>query len=265
MADIEKVIATAQAEVGYLEKASNSQLDDKTANAGNNNYTKYWRDLDPAYQEQAWCQCFLNWCFWKTFGQDAGKILCGIPTCASPYYTPTCAAQFKIAGRWFTSKPQAGDVIYFKNTERIHHVGLVYKVSATYVYTIEGNTSSGNSVIANGGAVCMKSYLLTNTAIAGYGRPIYINTTDEPGWVKMDDGRWQYRQADGQLKKEGWLLIQNYWYLFRDYYMLTGIQKYVNTQTQEEELYYLNETKNGLEGVMLTTNSRGALVAVEVD
>ena len=40
-----KLIAIAEAEVGYLEKASNSDLDSKTANAGYNNWTKYARDL----------------------------------------------------------------------------------------------------------------------------------------------------------------------------------------------------------------------------
>lgn len=39
-----KLIKTAEAEVGYLEKATNAQLDSKTANAGYNNYTKYARD-----------------------------------------------------------------------------------------------------------------------------------------------------------------------------------------------------------------------------
>ena len=45
MTAIDKLIQTADNEVGYLEKSSNSQLDDKTANAGMNNYTKYWRDI----------------------------------------------------------------------------------------------------------------------------------------------------------------------------------------------------------------------------
>ena len=39
------VIDLAEQEVGYLEKASNANLDDKTANAGSGNYTKYARDL----------------------------------------------------------------------------------------------------------------------------------------------------------------------------------------------------------------------------
>ena len=43
--DVQKVISIAKAEVGYLEKKSNSKLDNKTANAGKANYTKYWREL----------------------------------------------------------------------------------------------------------------------------------------------------------------------------------------------------------------------------
>lgn len=45
MYDRQKVITIALAEVGYLEKASNAQLDDKTANAGKKNFTKYARDM----------------------------------------------------------------------------------------------------------------------------------------------------------------------------------------------------------------------------
>ena len=40
-----KLIKIAEAELGYHEKASNSNLDSKTANSGNNNYQKYGRDL----------------------------------------------------------------------------------------------------------------------------------------------------------------------------------------------------------------------------
>lgn len=70
---IDALIACAENEVGYLEKKSNSQLDDKTANAGYNNYTKYWRDVYPQYQAQAWCAAFVSWCMMKTFGLDVAK------------------------------------------------------------------------------------------------------------------------------------------------------------------------------------------------
>jgi hypothetical protein len=45
---VQNIIAIAEAEVGYLEKKSNANLDSKTANSGSNNYTKYSRDLSNA-------------------------------------------------------------------------------------------------------------------------------------------------------------------------------------------------------------------------
>ena len=42
-----QVIATAINEIGYREKASNIQLESKTANAGNGSYTKYANFLTP--------------------------------------------------------------------------------------------------------------------------------------------------------------------------------------------------------------------------
>ena len=59
---IQAAIKIAKAEIGYLEKASNKDLDDKTANAGNGNYTKYWRDVAPEYQGSYWCAGFISGC-----------------------------------------------------------------------------------------------------------------------------------------------------------------------------------------------------------
>ena len=56
----ENLINIARAEVGYLEKKSNKDLDSKTANAGSSNYTKYARDLYPSLQGQAWCDMFVD-------------------------------------------------------------------------------------------------------------------------------------------------------------------------------------------------------------
>ena len=78
-----KLISVAEAEEGYLEKASNAQLDDKTANAGWNNYTKYARDhakwgtYHAPKQGLAWCDMFVDWCFITAFGFDIGmKMTC---------------------------------------------------------------------------------------------------------------------------------------------------------------------------------------------
>lgn len=187
---VASVIAIASAEVGYLEKKSNKDLNSKTANAGKNNYTKYSRDLvnaigSPYAQGVYWCDIFVDWCFYKAYGKiEAKKLLGGWSA-----YTPTSASYFKTLKQWYTSKPQVGDIIFFKNSERINHTGLVYKVDSKYVYTIEGNTSGGSSVIANGGGVVKKKYALTSSKIAGYGRPKYdvkTNTSSNGGKVKVE-------------------------------------------------------------------------------
>ena len=170
--DINKLIQIAKNEVGYLEKKSNAQLDSKTGNAGSNNYTKYWRDLAPSYQGQAWCDCFVDWCFNRAYGSIVAQQLeCGG---FKEFYTPTSAKCYKAKGQWFTS-PKVGDQIFFKNSERICHTGIVVAVSATSVTTIEGNTSAGTTVIPNGGGVFEKTYAINHSRIAGYGRPNYGN------------------------------------------------------------------------------------------
>lgn len=188
----DKVIEVAAAEVGYLEKKSAKQLDDKTMNAGDQNYTKYWTEMDPSLQGQAWCDCFVKFCFKRAYGKKtANELVCGGLDC---FYTPESAECFRKKGRWHSNDPKKGDVIYFQNSERICHTGIVYKVDSTTVYTIEGNTSAGEQVIPNGGAVCKKSYKLYNSRIAGYGRPDYSGT-DSSGsdpepvkkvWVKSE-------------------------------------------------------------------------------
>lgn len=89
-------------------------------------------------------------------------------------YTPTSASYFKNMNRYF-SKPAPGDIIFFKNNQRIYHTGIVYAVNNNIgiVYTIEGNTSAKAGVEANGGTVAEKKYNMGYAKIAGYGRPKY--------------------------------------------------------------------------------------------
>ena len=177
-----KVIEIALEEVGYLEKKSNSNLDSKTANAGHNNYTKYARDLDaiPNFYNgkkngYAWCDVWTDWVFVKAFGvESAKKLLCQPNKSygAGCYYS---ARYYKNNGRFYTSNPQRGDQIFFWNSAKndVAHTGIVYNVDNTYVYTVEGNTSTSSGVVANGGGVCCKKYKLNYTRIYGYGRPAY--------------------------------------------------------------------------------------------
>ena len=181
--DKQKVIDIALSEVGYLEKATNEQLDNPTANAGKKNYTKYARDLAvyPFYNGSkrgvAWCDVFVDWCFVQAYGLDEARKLTCQPSNASVNYGAGCRYSrdyYKSKGRLFDS-PEPGDQIFFysKDKKTISHTGLVYKVDSKKVYTVEGNTSGASGVISNGGGVCKKSYALTNSRIAGYGRPKY--------------------------------------------------------------------------------------------
>ena len=154
MSVIDKLIQIANAEVGYLEKSSNSQLDSKTANAGTANYTKYWRDIKPEYQGQPWCACFVTWCFTKAFGKDnAQKLLKHYPY----VYCPTMASLFTL-----NANPTVGDIVIFKHNGTFTHTGIVTGVNGDYFTTIEGNTNGGSTIIANGGGVCRKSYYNSN-------------------------------------------------------------------------------------------------------
>lgn len=166
---IDALIATARAEVGYLEKKSNSQLDDKTANAGYNNYTKYWRDVYPQYQTQAWCACFVSWCMMKTFGLDTAKKLLK----HWPYvYCPTL-------GNLFTkhANPQRGDIVIFYRGGTFAHTGIVTKVDGDAFFTIEGNTSGGSGIVPNGGGVCSKYYYNSKLPGTKFCRPDYSLVT----------------------------------------------------------------------------------------
>lgn len=186
MSAVDRLLETAIAEDGYLEKKSNSQLDSKTANAGSNNYTKYARDLDNmgVYNGNkngyAWCDVFVDWCFITTFGLDMGMKLTCQPIGGLGAGCTYSANYYKQNNQFHTKNPKAGDQIFFTDSSGgMSHTGIVTKVDSSKVYTIEGNTSSASGVIANGGCVRQKSYSLSYSRIGGYGRPDYSLVGDD--------------------------------------------------------------------------------------
>lgn len=165
---IDALIATAQAEIGYMEKKSNAQLDNKTANVGDGNYTKYWRDLKPSWNGSAWCAVFVSWIMYKTFGLETAKKLLKHENDFPYVYCPTLGARFtKYAN------PQRGDIVIFYRNGTFAHTGIVTKVEGDKFYTIEGNTSNGSTIIANGGEVCSKHYNNSNLPGTKFCRPDY--------------------------------------------------------------------------------------------
>lgn len=166
-----EVIAIAMAEVGYKEKASNAALDDKTANAGPNNWTKYARDLAQAgyyngnKNGYAWCDVFVDWCFYKAFGSSAQKIQCQSGDLgASCYYSKQ---YYQNQGRC-DRNPKVGDQVFFTSGGSISHTGLVTEVNGSTIKTVEGNSSD---------QVAIRSYSLSNSYVDSFGHPLYDGET----------------------------------------------------------------------------------------
>lgn len=158
------VVKIAQGEIGYIEKSSNAYLYNKTANAGDNNYTKYGKEY--GVNGTAWCCQFVWWLFKEA---NAPELFYGGKKTA---YCPTLMNYYKKQGQFFTKDFKAGDIIFFdfNGNNQPDHVGIVERVSGSTVYTIEGNTSTSND--ANGGRVMRRTR--TKSTIIGVGRPDYM-------------------------------------------------------------------------------------------
>lgn len=168
----EDVVAVARNEIGYHEKASNSQLDIKEANPGEANYTKYgaWTGA----QGQPWCASFVCWCIGQAANDDREIV-------KQLIYGPISAAcdglwnNFTKAQR-VTMDPQPGDVLFYGDKS---HVGLVVGVNNGEVISVEGNTNSKGS--REGTIVKEKRQPANSKGIKGYGRPNYDTASNFKG------------------------------------------------------------------------------------
>lgn len=171
------IVNIAKSQVGYVESSSSSKLSGETGGSGN--YTEYGRWYG---MQDMWCAMFVSWC-----ANVAGVSTSIVP---SHSYTPTGLTWFQDRGRAYSRSsvangkytPQPGDIIYFKtnrNNNPTNHVGIVTKYSGGTVYTVEGNTSGGSVVDSDGGAVCDKSYSISNTKIVYICSPAYKDTSNK--------------------------------------------------------------------------------------
>ena len=174
-------------DVGYHEKATNAQLDDKTANSGSNNWNKFAAFIDSLRDKGLnfyngrknigppgeWCDISFDtemiW-FLMSLGMDAieaAKLAmrmlyqpsdsCG----AGCYYS---AGYYRAAGAWIdrNGTPKVGDQFFIGKKNDETHTGAVAKVDDTYIYTVEGNYSN---------QVSERKIRRDDSSIAGYGRP----------------------------------------------------------------------------------------------
>lgn len=164
-----ELLDVARAELNYIGKKSNKDLDIPEANPIGN-YTRYARDMYEAgyfngsKQGFSWCTTFNVWCGWVACGKNkelAESIFPVGPLSAGVKYHKMYYANKDRVG----TEPKVGACIYFKDsTGELCHIGWVEKVEGDTVYTIEGNTSH---------QVLRRSYDINYNRIDSYGYPFY--------------------------------------------------------------------------------------------
>lgn len=180
MGTLNGLLKRAEAELGYIEKASNANLDSKTGNKGTSNYTKYARDINAlglaGCQGQPWCITFQFWLEVQEFGLEKAlehwhmnkKTYVGY-NCFSTYNTFPSSKRSKT--------PKLGAVVIFTQS----HAGRVIAINGNTFTTIEGNTSPA-AYDRNGGMVAKKTYNVNDSKIKGfllidYGTSLSSSTT----------------------------------------------------------------------------------------
>lgn len=171
MINKQTVIQLAISQIGYHEKATNADLDDPVKNSGDQNWTKFARDLDAiegfynGKKNGPWgeyCDMLIDWLFIKSYGLTVGmKLLCQ-PWGSAGAGCQYSAQYYEKQGRFFASDPEPGDQIFFDYGGGINHTGLVIDVNDYAIITVEGNVDN---------QVKRCSYPHSSTVIAGYGRP----------------------------------------------------------------------------------------------
>ena len=175
-------IAIALSQIGYQEGNSDGQFAGNAS--GSDNYTEFNYNMGSfgvgyGGSQYPWCACFVSFCLYQGQCHDQGKLSdwCRKNEGVEGYVWREVSCQ-----QWVnqlkrfdmfkpkTYAPQSGDLIFFStNGTSSSHIGIVLYADGSYVYTIEGNTSSGSELDVNGGGVYYKKYSLRNSKIFGYG------------------------------------------------------------------------------------------------
>ena len=167
-----KLLSLAMEQIGYRE--------------GPNNWNKYAAAPEMTQllgwnaQNQPWCNVFVNACFVACFGLEIGAAMLYQPIGGGSALCRASADFFKAACAWIERgrTPEPGDVIFFYRSGDINHMGIVSRVAGGSVVTIEGNSSD---------SVAERCYSVSDTSIAGYGRPQWALAAEEPAVKTPDD------------------------------------------------------------------------------
>ena len=224
-------IAIALSQIGYQESNTNGEYGGMVS--GSDNYTEFnynMGDFGVGYggSSYPWCACFVSFCLYQGQCHDLGKISdwCRKNEGKEGYVWREVSCQ-----KWVeqlqrfdmfhssvaykgTYVPQSGDLIFFTtNNKTSSHIGIVLYTDGGFVYTIEGNTSSGSELDVNGGGVYFKKYTLRSSKILGYGtlpyerneevtlidysganptEGLYVSTSEKPIFANANDSDSAY-------------------------------------------------------------------------
>lgn len=138
MATVNEFVTTAQHQIGYKEEGTNITKYAKDFD------TIYWQFFNTKKQGAEWCSIFVHWCAVKTIGKNNTLSFFG--------ETPKTNAAADVGYFWdylkakgyksSVSAAKMGDIIFFKNSKGISHVGIVEKVDSKNIISIEGNKSN---------------------------------------------------------------------------------------------------------------------------
>ena len=171
----DEFIEILKSEVGYIEKASNHNLDDKKANPGDANFTKYgdWYGSNGVY----WCQQFISWCVYAACDAHRASLGTGwIEVQGRWKYRKNgqfIKAQWQyIDGRWYVFD-NAGDTItgWFKQGKEWY-----------YMNPDDGAMLSGQWLRLDG-----KDYYLSKTGIMAFN--CYVKSNGKYYWLD-DNGEY---------------------------------------------------------------------------
>lgn len=101
----------------------------------------------------SWCMAFVYWCFNQVGGINPLVKTGGVLNAYN-----TADKKYRIAD------PQAGDIFIMDFGKGLGHTGIIEKVDATFIYTVEGNSNDSGS--REGIEVCRKQR--PRTKIKGY-------------------------------------------------------------------------------------------------
>lgn len=158
MATVNDILKIAKAEIGVKESPANSN---------NVKYNTWYYGKTVQGSAYPWCAVFVSW----LFSQVDSSLIKKSASCMD------IGNWFKQNGRFKTSNPQVGDIVFFKyntNSRWTNHIGIVESINKDgSIVTIEGNTSTTSN--DNGGSVMRRN---RKSNIVGYGIPKYSASTN---------------------------------------------------------------------------------------